>query len=371
MTDLNSLLERADRAASHVPLPEDGLEHVLRRHDRRRRNQRVGALATVGLIVVVFAALAVRWLPDGATRTAGNPRPTSDPIGTIPDSIAAPESVTPPTLLVDLDGGRPRPLPKAFEGGFQFDVSPDGTQVAFTRDAENTTCCGVDGDGYVANLDGTGIRQVTSSPTSVDAWGLHWSPDGRLLAYQGLDASVPKGGIGDLFVIDVATGQVAQVTHLDYEWRQDWGRFLAPSFTPDGSKILFHLPRSGLAWDLWTVPVTGGEPTLLRRNAEGGAYSPDGGSLAFLTSPVRGDLTTVALQVIDAEGGEPRTLAEGVALGSPWWSPDGTMVAYVKDTTTYVVDVATGESHQILRGAGHEDWLDDDTLLVFRADEIR
>ena len=370
MPDLNSLLERAHHAASRVPLPEEGLEHILRRRDRRRRNQRIGALATVGLIVVVFAALAVRWLPDRATGTAGNPSPTSDPIGTIPDSIAGPETADLATLLVDLGGGQPRPVPKTFEGGFQFDVSPDGTQVAFSRDPENTICCALDGDGYVANLDGTGIRQVTSSPTGVDAWGLHWSPDGSMIVYQALDASVPQGGIGDLFVIDVATGQVTQLTHLGYEWRKDWGRFLAPSFTPDGSKILFHLPRSGLAWDLWTVPVTGGEPTLLRRNAEGGAYSPDGSSLAFLTSPVRGDLTTVALQVVDVEGGEPRTLAEGVALGSPWWSPDGTMVAYVKGTTTYVVDAA-GESQQVLRGAGYDDWVDNDTLIVFRADEIK
>jgi Tol biopolymer transport system component len=371
MTDPRSLLERADRAVSGVPLYEDGLRRVLHRRDRRRRNQRIGALVTAGLIAVVFAALAVRWLPDGTTGTAGNPNPTSDPIGTILDSIAGPKNAVPPSVLIDLDGGDRQRLPRSFEGAFLFDVSPDGTQVAFSRDAaQETICCASPVNGYVAGLDGKDVRRIT--PDGIDALGLRWSPDGSMLVYQGLDASTTR--LGDLFLIDVATGRVTQVTHLEQMWRKMMGRFLAPSFSADGTQILFNLPRrvgSWTAWDLWTVPVTGGEPTLLRRNAEGGAYSPDGGRLAYLSSPVRGDSSTVALQVVDVDGGKPRTLAEGLALVSPWWSPDGTMVAYVKDTTTYVVEVATGESRQVIRGAGYEDWVDNDTLIVGLADEIR
>ena len=54
MPDIHSLLERADRTTSHVPLPDGGLERILRRRDRKRRNQRISA-GVVG--ISVFAAL--------------------------------------------------------------------------------------------------------------------------------------------------------------------------------------------------------------------------------------------------------------------------------------------------------------------------
>ena len=54
---LHSLLERADRTASHVPLPDGGIERILRRRDRKRRNQRISA-GVVGIVVFV----AVVWV---------------------------------------------------------------------------------------------------------------------------------------------------------------------------------------------------------------------------------------------------------------------------------------------------------------------
>ena len=46
--------------------------------------------------------------------------------------------------------------------------------------------------------------------------------------------------------------------------------YLAPIFSHDGRSVIFQLPRdpsSGTNWDLWSVPVTGGAPTQLVRNA--------------------------------------------------------------------------------------------------------
>ena len=61
MSDLKTLLERADRAVSDVPLPSSGgLERLHRRRDRKRRNQRFTA-GVVGL--AVFAAGV--WLAMG------------------------------------------------------------------------------------------------------------------------------------------------------------------------------------------------------------------------------------------------------------------------------------------------------------------
>src|SRR5262245_55898434 len=101
-----------------------------------------------------------------------------------------------------------------------------------------------------------------------------------MLVYQSRDGAA---GRGNLFAQDMKTGEARQITHLRPLARGWW--FMWPSFTPDGSTILFHRPRahvgpSGQVWDLWSVPVTGGgEPVLVRRNAAFGRYSPDGGTL--------------------------------------------------------------------------------------------
>ena len=57
---------------------------------------------------------------------------------------------------------------------------------------------------FVANLDGTGVEQVTNE----DARAPVWSPDGSKIAYIG------SGSDGDnVFVLDLATGSSTQLTH--------------------------------------------------------------------------------------------------------------------------------------------------------------
>ena len=74
MLDLHSLLERADRTASHVPLPDGGLERILRRRDRKRRNQRITAGA-VGITVfaTVVSVLMVLESSGHTQINAGGP----------------------------------------------------------------------------------------------------------------------------------------------------------------------------------------------------------------------------------------------------------------------------------------------------------
>jgi hypothetical protein len=69
MSDLRSLLERADRAVSLVPLPPDGIEGLRKRRDRKRRNQRIAA-GVVGMAVFVAAVWIVSsegWLDRSET----------------------------------------------------------------------------------------------------------------------------------------------------------------------------------------------------------------------------------------------------------------------------------------------------------------
>lgn len=53
---------------------------------------------------------------------------------------------------------------------------------------------------------------------------------------------------------------------------------LNPVFSPDGSRIAYG---TGAPWDMWEVPVFGGKPTLLFRNASSLSWI-DGGETATL-----------------------------------------------------------------------------------------
>jgi sugar lactone lactonase YvrE len=111
---------------------------------------------------------------------------------------------------------------------------------------------------------------------------------------------------------------------------------------------------------MWSVPVTGGEPTLVLRDAAFGQYFPDGKTIAFVDSP-GGD----SIQIADPDGSR-RTLVHASTTDGIWWpeiSPDGSNIAYQDGGSIYVVRVSTGESSKVADG-DNATWLNDDTLIV-------
>jgi Tol biopolymer transport system component len=255
--------------------------------------------------------------------------------------------------MVDLRTGSMHVLPESILGGTIYFASPDQTMFAYNP------CCTRPNPAFVANVDGSGVREITQDGT--DGFGVRWSPDGSTLVYQGRNAATHE--IGNLFVVDLASGETTQITNLDpatYGW---W--YLAPTFTPDGESIVFHVPRGpddDTRWDLWSVPVAGGEPALLVRDASQAAYAPDGGTIAYLDSP-RGYWASSRLMIADVVGGDPRVLVERDQIDVPRWSPDGTRIVFAEGEGIYVVDVATGQTSLVAEG-GSADWFDDDTLIV-------
>lgn len=266
--------------------------------------------------------------------------------------------------MVDLRTGEITPLPASIAAsGSYYAVSPDHTTVAYNA------CCAQPGPVRVANLDGTQVRQVTAK--GWDAYAAQWSPDGSKLVYQQRHASTEK--LGNLFVLDVRTGQRTQITNFDQTKSWDWW-FTFPSFSSDGRWILFQLPRgdnTNPIWDLWTVPVTGGQQNLLRRNAGWGGFSPDHKWLAYLSPVDAQSFTGGSLRIMTFDGGRPYALQEGGAralvrnggLSWPRWSQDGTRIAYSAGGSIYVLNVATGSATRVAEG-GNAGWFDDHTLIV-------
>jgi serine/threonine protein kinase len=109
---------------------------------------------------------------------------------------------------------------------------------------------------------------ITNFSDSVVAPSL--SPDGRMVTFKrGEDAFLSSGQI---YVKLLPNGESVRLTNDAYYK-------YAPVFTPDGSRIAYTAltpsVSHSVAWNTWTVPVLGGQPTRLLPNASGLTWITD------------------------------------------------------------------------------------------------
>jgi Tol biopolymer transport system component len=198
-------------------------------------------------------------------------------------------------------------------------LSPDGGSVAFTAL----------GDVWLLRP-GAAPHNLTRS-ASLDA-DPAWSPDGTRLVY----ASDRAGGVLNLWLHDVPTGEARQLTRLS-------NATVSPAWSPDGTRIAF-LEVDG-AWRraaVAVVDVTTGEVTRIQASSFGpGAptWSPDGrwvAVAALVPYSTRFREGTNQIRLIPAAGGVARwlTLPDGGldsrAGAGPVWSPAGGSIAFVQ-----------------------------------------
>jgi Tol biopolymer transport system component len=363
MAELRELFEMTTK---QMEPDQDSWRKQEERHHRADRRRKFGTLAVAAAVGVV-TVVGIVWNLDGDEGADG----------TTPATTGTDTDLRSGSYLVDLRTGRSTPIENSGLSG-DLDVSSDGTRIAFGEDK------GI----VVADLDGTNVREFDATrqvfPEGEQVNAPRWSPDGGTIVYQG-DGRNEE--IGNLFALDVASGEVTQLTDLEQIGSHLW--YMSPSYSPDGGSILFTSPRGPCGsctpstgksdrqlWHLWSIPSSGGEPTIVVRDAGTGEYSPDGSMIAYTqisrteaafdgTEAAINDLFTGDLWIANANGSDRRQLAAG-ELAMPRWSPDGTKIAYSDDGRggTYVVDVDTGKTTMIADAAGWAEWVDDDTLLL-------
>jgi WD40-like Beta Propeller Repeat len=153
-----------------------------------------------------------------------------------------------------------------------------------------------------------------------------------------------------------------------------------PSWSPDGSRIVFDARSPGPSAleggnrDLYVVDADGSN--LVRLTSEDGwdyqpAWSPDGSRIAFVrNSPVED------IWVMDADGGAPERLTEGVAFDlSPSWSPEGTHLTFVSNRSgSPEVYTMSGDGTDVTRLThddgyeGDPEWSPDGERIAFAGD---
>ena len=393
MIDERALLE--EELERFTPDP-DMLGRVIRRRERKLRRQRVtaGVLGIAIAAAVTLAAVSVlndQGVDESHTTPSPTVTPAPAPVTELPEPLG---ELAPGYRLVDVDTGEASSLPSnitSIRGATNFDVSPDGSKILFdnsgiTTPSEDPVRLGYH-QVYIANIDGSELRQLTND--AVGASQPSWSPDGTKVVYLGGWGKVCCfGKPADLMVLDLPTGLAEQLVQGR---AQD---LLDPSFGPNGDTIVFtSYPGSEGdrdREDLWTIPVSGGSPTLFLPDRGGEAtFSPDGKQVTYLGL---GKLLSANGRcasfygvgwLSDVDGNNPHPIAPGATADERdstvgVWSPDGTKIAYSSGLLSpvpggctwlsstegvHVQDLDTGITTLLTYGSAI-DWVDDHTLLV-------
>jgi len=141
-----------------------------------------------------------------------------------------------------------------------------------------------------------------------------WSPDGQTIAY-----AAEVNDTLQIFTRQLSSSRPAQVTQAPYDCKH-------PFWSPDG-KRLFYVSLARDRESIWAVGAAGGTPRVVIENANRGAISPDGETLAFLRDEERADIVgTSALWLSSPVGAEPKrstALDLRFVEGALAFSPDG------------------------------------------------
>jgi len=154
-----------------------------------------------------------------------------------------------------------------FNMGRDLSFSPDGNLVAAFAKKENGRAL------VLIDVLKGGVRQIVDLPGIYQQLSPAWHPDGRRIAFQGI-----KNGVFDIFILDLDTGEVENVTDdAIYDG--------APAFSPDGRSLVLtsvvgdgygKLFRIDLDNPRQRIQLTFGES-----NEKDAIYSPTGHRIYF------------------------------------------------------------------------------------------
>ena len=210
-------------------------------------------------------------------------------------------------------------------------ISPDGTRMIFLSERDQFSI-----DLFLADAaTGRVARKLITTTTNTDFESLQylhsagsWDPSGERFAL----ATIRKGRPG-ITVLDVDGGSKPREIRLD-----GLDEVYSPSWAPGGGAIAFAALKGGVT-DLYVVQLESEELRQLTHDQYSDiqpAWSPDGRTIAFTTDRFTTDLTALRfghyrIGVIDADTHAiaPATALDAADQVDPAWSPDGASLYFI------------------------------------------
>lgn len=296
------------------------------------------------------------------------------------------------------------------EGDWRFDVSPDGSTLAFIRYEKPGIA-----DLYVVPLKGGDPRRLSNWGATIE--GVSWTPDGREIVYS-VDEP-PASRLWRISANTAALGRGSPIANIpaaarnpslsrptpghaarlafqtinrdvDFQLMDLDARlvhdtiaarpFLSTTriegsarFSPDGSRVAVASFRSG-GHEIWVAGRDGsGLQQVTTLNATGvfvGGWSPDGSQIVF-EAAIDGNTD---VYVVGRDGGTVRRLtAEPSIDGVPSWSVDGRWIYFASTRAGVIADIWRvsadgGEAIRVTRNGAFEPRESSDGRYLFYLD---
>ncbi len=266
-------------------------------------------LLTVGVLLACgFLLLMVILAPTMMRLVAGAQHPTPDVVGTfralVSTGVPVPLQDTPNPLITNVPGTSVPPVTGGGPGG----------HIVWTcqiyQDQGSEQIC-------IMNSDGSGYRELTSG--YVRHFYPSLSPDGKSVVY----AQFREENVFEIYEVNIATGKAQRLTDR-------LGVLNAPEISPDGKSIVFMCwtPASDQN-QVWIMNRDGSNPhRLFKGDGWDPTWSPDGSQVLFASD--RGG--PVQLYVGNADGSHIHQITNLPSIrGRADWSSQNLIATYSGD----------------------------------------
>ncbi len=300
--------------------------------------------ARTKLLVTLVALFA-------ATTTLGDVSPTTTDAAYPGDNgriaFAIPEGANRHIWTMEPGGSDRQQVTTGVVQDFAPRWSPDGTKIAFRRNAPVPGLWTIDANGANPHF-------IPGTDQGVD---VSWSPDGQRIAFAD-----DGGDTQDIATIGINGDDYENITQSDN------ANEASPDWSPNGQRILFTRFSDLDGVDLWTMDTSGlnrQQVTMSPEVEEGVSdWSPDNSQIVYEASL---PLAQRDIFLVGASGGTPENLtSDSISQSWPAFSPDSTSVVFHQqvpaqpsgfgsNTVIVVMELASGDQENISPAANSFD----------------